>query len=99
LQIGFISHQCYLHSEYSSPELNADDIDFGLDRLNTDNKIKWEFIQWKENIKNGLDYHTLDRFLELNKQRDKLIIVEKYLRELLYDKYKIRKIFKSKRIF
>jgi hypothetical protein len=99
LQLGFISHKCYSQNDYTMYQLNTANIDLRLDELNTDNKIKWEFTQWKENIKDKVDYHILDRFLELNKHHDKLIIVEKYLRELLNNKYKIRKIFKPKRVF
>jgi len=91
LQLGYVYKNILSNPDGERNVLTEDDFNYGLDCITTDNKIKYEFDKWKHEIQDKTDYLFLKKFLTRRDQADKILCVEKYLKELLNDKYKIRK--------
>jgi hypothetical protein len=91
LQLGYVYKNILSNHDGERNVLTDDDFNYGLDGITTDNKIMYELNKWKHEIQDKTDYLFLKKFLTRRDQSDKILCVENYLRELLNNKYKIRK--------
>jgi len=88
LQLGYVYKNILSNPDVERNVLTDDDFNYGLDGITTDNKIIYEFNKWKHEIQDKTDYLFLKKFLTKQDQADKILCIDKYLRELLNDKYK-----------